>query len=53
MKSDLYFERVEIKEDFEDNIKTIAKLQASRDNPRKLVSVIRYDEELVLIFELV
>ena len=53
MKSDIYIVRVEMKNEFEKEISEIAKLQASRDNPRKLVSSFVVNKEVVLIFELV
>ena len=53
MKSDIYTTRVDLQPGFEQVIKNLCKLQADRDNPRKLVSTFIYDEKLVLIFELV
>lgn len=53
MTSDIYLERVSIKEDFEEKIKAIAKLQASRNVPRRLISVVPIKSELILIFEVV
>ena len=50
--SDVKIIRVEIKDGFEDEVKNVAKLQASGDEPRALVSVVKADNDLLLFFEL-
>lgn len=53
MKSDLYLEAVKLVPGFNDTIIEIAKLQASRDNPRRLVSMTYLEETILLAFELI
>jgi hypothetical protein len=53
MTSDIYMERVSIKDNFDDKIKAIARLQASRTIPRRLISVVSIKSELLLVFEVV
>lgn len=53
MESDVYIVKVDLYEGFEAEVSAIAKVQAARDNPRKLVSVFVLIDQLVLVFELV
>jgi hypothetical protein len=53
MKSDIYIVKVEVKPGFEDEIKQIATIQASREEPRKLVSTVVVKDFVILFFELV
>ena len=54
MKSDIYVEKTDFVPGFEKQIQIIAALQASREEPRKLVAVFPSadDNQLVLVFEL-
>lgn len=53
MKSDIYIVKVDIKPGFETEIHDIAVMQASREEPRTLVSTSIIDNSVLLFFELV
>ena len=53
MESDTYIVKVAMKPGFEEEIKSIAKLQAAKDKPRKLISAMYIIDSIVLVFELV
>ena len=53
MKSDLIVEKVDLVPGFELSMKMIATLQASREEPRKLVSTFVFDNKVIMVFELV
>jgi len=52
MKTDIHIEKIDLVEGFEQDIKNICVQQASREEPRKLISVVQIVDELILIFEL-
>ncbi len=53
MKSDVFVVSIEIKKGFEEIVKDVCQMQASREEPRKLVSTSILDNFLFLFFELV
>ena len=53
MISDPLIIRIELKDGFREEIKRVCAIQASRDNPRKIVSAFVVDNTLNLLFELI
>lgn len=52
MKTDVHFEKIQLVDGFDEQIKNICIQQASREEPRKLISIIQIVDEIFLVFEL-
>ena len=52
MDTDIKIIKLEIKEGYEEEIKNICEVQASRDKPRKLISTLKIEDQIILMFEL-
>jgi hypothetical protein len=53
MSSDILIVKVELKDGWNQEVISIAKIQAARDQPRRLVSTMFIENTIILVFEII